>query len=121
MPIPLNALREKRICLEIPEFPGLTVWHRVNAYTPAFEAEVQEALAGGATAQFLPGFLPPLIAEWDLIDDAGEFGEAGAPVPLTPEALATLPTELLVAVSAAIGKAHRPFAETASDAPTGNS
>lgn len=128
MPLPLKSLREKRVKLEIDQeqFPGLNVWHKPSAYTPAYETLVKECLQEEVSSLFLARTLPPLICEWDVTADdaetAAEFGVAvGEPVPITEEALMLLPIELLVEVSKAVHKAHLPFVPTETETGTGSS
>ena len=79
----------------------LTVEYRPNAYTPKLEQEAAQ-VSGDQAGPVLLTMLVPVIAGWDLVDDAG------AMIPIDEANLAELPVSLLVTVLKAVGDDMNP-------------
>lgn len=95
----LSALQQQTATLEVP-FAGetITLTYKSGAYTPAYMAgmgqlDLTEHVAG-------------LVTSWDLTDESDP--ENPVPYPVTPEALAALPTLFLRAIAEAISEDQGP-------------
>lgn len=96
MPLSLSTLAAKTRKLAV-QWDGETVQieYKTAAVNPAYQSMLQKLdnKKSDQAAQWEAVF--GVIAKWDIVDD-------GAPLPITKESLAKLPTSLLVAISNAI-------------------
>ena len=101
MPVKLGDLTKQTKTTTV-QFEGvedpLTVTYRPRHLTPARQAAFREAAEAGRHTEALVEGIVGLVAAWDLL------GEDGRPVPLTAEALADVPLEVLGLVIEAIGQ-----------------
>jgi hypothetical protein len=98
----LSTLRNKSVkCSVTLGDDTLNFTHDPSRFTPRFYQEVLSE-DGTGKARDLAVFLAALVTEWDLTDDAG------APYPLTVDALCDLPVEFLGEVVKSINETNNP-------------
>src|SRR5262245_62957712 len=96
MPISPSEIQERTAYVELYD-GDLTVHYRlIDALTLDEDAQLANAAKRGKTAAVASGLIDRgvlLVTEWDLLDKPAK--EGGKPVPITKEALAKVPGDIL--------------------------
>lgn len=103
MAIRLSARRAivKPLAIDV-DGETLNVQYRPGAFTPEFDRSARQLETSSDPETGLGAMFCSVVASWDL------EGDDGQPVPLTPESLMTVPTDILIAVLGAMRKALSP-------------
>lgn len=108
MAIKLHQLNEERAEVVIPVGDDtLEVSFRPGAFTPAAISKLEQAEAGGAGTGELVKLLSDAIVEWGLLDEKGDQ------IPVTVDALSSLPIRIVRQISEAISGEMGPNAQSA--------
>ncbi len=113
MPATLKSLTAKtrKIDIAIDDDPkAITIEYTPRGYTARIERQVKEAMESElASAMMIPMVLS-MVTKWNLSPAPGD-----PPIPLTPEGLEDVPTEILGLIVETIGEEMSPKAETPSE------
>lgn len=107
--------RTRTVQVDLGEGDVLNVTYRPAAYTPEFEAKVNEGMDAG-DRQVLARMVSEIVTDWDLFEDQAQRRK----VPLTVERLHSLPMIVITPVMEAIGEDLNPNRASAAASGAGS-